>query len=338
MPIDIDAISEPVALQPRTKPQPKQMDSSQPAPGVLVIGSINMDLVVRSDHMPQPGETVMGSEFATIPGGKGANQAVAAARIGGSCSMIGRVGDDVFGKRLIENLRLNHVETNHVRITQDCPSGVAVISVDGSGENAITVVSGANAQLSPDDVNALENAIAKAKTIVLQLEVPMPTVCRAAQLAKQHDVPIVLDPAPAPPEGLPNELMEVDIITPNQTEAQLITGEPVRNAADAKMVGAELVRMGATHAVIKMGGEGAMIVSLEGDMHHVPAFPVSVVDTTAAGDAFTAAMAVGYAQGLSMQKAVTMGCAAGALAASGFGAQTSIPNRSAVEQLLRSRS
>ena len=337
MPVEVEAVTAPVQLQPRTAPKPQKVDEGAIDAGVLVIGSINMDLVVRSDHMPRPGETIIGSQFVTSPGGKGANQAVAAARLAGGCTMIGRVGDDVFGRQLIENLDRAGVLTTHVRVTRACASGVAVISVDKSGENAITVVSGANGLVSPDDVTALEEVIAAAKIIVLQLEIPLPTVCRAIQLARRHGVPVVLDPAPAPQCGLPDDLFHVDILTPNQTEAELLTGEPVAGVTEAKIVGAELVRRGAANVVIKLGEAGEVIVTMEGEVEHVPAFKVDVVDTTAAGDAFTAAMAVGRAQGLPLRDAVRMGCAAGALAASAFGAQQSMPQRGAVERLLRSR-
>ncbi len=337
MPVEVEAVNKPVELEPRTAPKHQALGEPADNPAVLVIGSINMDLVVRSDHMPRPGETILGREFIISPGGKGANQAVAAARLAGGCRMIGRVGDDLFGRRLIDTLDHAGVDTENVRVTEQCASGVAMISVDRSGENAITVVSGANGQLAPDDVTALEDIIAKAEVMVLQLEIPLPTVCRAIQLAHRHAVPVVLDPAPAPRCGLPSELFNVDIFTPNQTEAELLTGEPVGDLAEAKIVGAELVRRGASNVVVKMGEAGAVIVTMEGDVEHVPAFEVDVADTTAAGDAFTAALAVGRAQNMPLDDAVRMACAAGALATTQFGAQQSMPHRAAVDRMLRSR-
>lgn len=337
MPVGVESVASPVELTPETAAKPSRLTDLDRLPGVVVVGSIHMDLVVRTANMPRPGETVLGSDFVTIPGGKGANQAVAAARLSAPCTMIGRVGDDAFGKRLRDGLEHAGVAVDHVRTTPNCPSGIAMITVDQRGENAITVVSGANGQLSPDDLTAMESVIAEARILVLQLEVPLPTVCRAAQLAAWNAVPVVLDPAPAPKAGLPDELLTVDTLTPNQTEAELLTGAPVRDVAEAKLAGAELVRRGVSNAVIKLGAEGAVVVTLEGLVEHVPAFPTNVVDTTAAGDAFTAGLAVGIAQGLSVVEAARMGCAAGSLAAGTFGAQQAMPLRSAVDQLLRSR-
>lgn len=309
------------------------------APRIVVVGSVNMDLVVRSEHMPRPGETIRGHDFVTAPGGKGANQAVAAARLGAMCQLIGRVGDDMFGRQLLQSLQHAHVRTDHTLVTDRCPSGVAVIHVDEQGENAITIVAGANGRVSPDDVDATEAVIAGAQVMIVQLELPLATVCYAVNIARKHGVTTILDPAPAPAPGskLPDELHHVDIISPNQTEAQLLTGEQVTSVAEAKLVGAELVRRGAGAAVMKMGEQGVVVVTRDGQVEHVRGFSVKVVDTTAAGDAFTAGLAVGLAEGLPLMRAARLGCATGALATTILGAQQAMPTRSQVERLMAGR-
>jgi len=310
---------------------------AQSAVRVVVLGSINMDLVVRTPAMPRPGETLRGRDFLTVPGGKGANQAVAAARLGARCDMVGRVGDDAFGRDLLNNLEHEKVNTDAVATTARTPSGVAVILVDDLGENAITIVAGANGRLTPEDAVAAESLIAGADALLLQLEVPLETVARAAEIARRHGVMTVLDPAPAPTADhpLPPALFAVDLISPNQSEAELLTGEPVQGVAEAKLVGAELVRRGAGRAVIKLGEQGAVLVDRDERVEHVASFAVQVADTTAAGDAFTAGLAVALADGLDAADAVRVGCAAGALATTAVGAQAALPTRREVRQLLR---
>ncbi len=305
------------------------------AANVIVIGSINMDLVLRCERMPRPGETLAGHDMFTAPGGKGANQAVAAARLGARCRMVGRVGDDGFADELLAGLERAGVVTDAVHPTADCSSGIAVIHVDAAGENAITLVAGANGQLSPDDITQAQSLIAQADVMLLQLEVPLPTVCAAMRLARRHGVMSILDPAPAPATGLPDELFAVDLITPNQTEAQLLTGEPVHGVAEAKLVAAELIRRGAGRAVIKLGEHGAVALDAHGEVMHTPAFAVDVVDTTAAGDAFTAALGVGLAEKMALADAVRLACAAGGLAAGQLGAQQAMPTREQVDRLGR---
>lgn len=301
---------------------------------IVVIGSINMDLVVRNERMPEPGETVMGLEFTTVHGGKGANQAVGVARLGERCVMVGRVGCDVFGHRLVKHLSDEKIDTTEVKRIDNCSSGVAVINIDGSGENAITVVSGANGKLSPDDILDIEPLIARAKVVLMQLEIPVATVCMAAALARRHGVYTILDTAPVPKGGLPEELYNVDMLSPNRTEAISLTGERVQNVAEAKLVGAELVRRGAAEVVIKLGESGAVIVTDKGIVEHVAGFAVNVVDTTAAGDAFMGAVAVGKARGFGIVESVVMGCGAGAFAVSRFGAQDSMPVEAALKRIL----
>ncbi len=301
---------------------------------VVVVGSLNMDLVVRVERLPRPGETIAGEHFSTIPGGKGANQAAAVARLGARSAMIGRVGDDAFGDQLRRSLVGFGVDVAHVAVTSECSSGVAVIGVERSGENAITIVAGANGSLTAADVEDVEEAIAGAAVLLVQLEVPLKTVAAAVALARRHGVATVLDPAPVPAGGLPAELFTVDVLSPNQSEAEQLTGIAAADLAGADRAARELLRRGAGRVVLKLGPEGALIVDGEGPSQHVAAFAADVVDTTAAGDAFTAAVAVGLAEGMPLVAAVRFGCAAGALATTVFGAQPAMPARHRVDALL----
>ena len=304
------------------------------APRLVVLGSINMDLVARVERLPRAGETVAGRELLQIPGGKGANQAVAAARLAAATVMVGRVGDDAFGERLRKALSASSVSVEHVKVVPDCSSGVALIGVEDSGQNAITIVSGANGHLTPRDVQDVEHVIAAAEALLLQLEVPLDTVTAAAAAAQRHGVLAILDPAPAPQQGLPDPLFRVDVISPNQTEAEQLTGIPVTDPASARQAAARLLDRGAKAAVIKLGAQGAFWCVRQGACGHVPAAKVPVVDTTAAGDAFTAALALQWAQGAAPQDAVRFGCAAGTLATTRLGAQQSMPTRAEVERFL----
>ena len=303
-------------------------------PRILVVGSINMDLVVRTPHMPAPGETVLGGGFVTSPGGKGANQAVAIARLGGDCRFIGRVGQDAFGQQLLAGMQAEHIDCTHVMPTPDASTGVAIIVVDSHGENAIVVASGANHLVSPDDVFSAGSAFEQAQVVVLQLELPLPTVRAAIQLARRHGCKIILDPAPAQ-ANLPTELCEVDVISPNVTEAELITGHRSVDETTDKLVATELIGRGAAAAVLKLGSRGSMVVTADGHFYTVWPYKVSVVDTTAAGDAFTGALSVALGQGKHMRQAAQFANAAGALACSSMGAQSAMPNLDQVNLLMR---
>jgi len=300
---------------------------------VVVVGSINMDLVVKAPHVPGPGETVLGKDLATIPGGKGANQAVAVARLGTNCAIVGRVGGDDFGQRLLTGLRKNRVNVDHVVVTEGAASGVAFIVVDEMGENAICVASGANHRVVPEDLDAVEDVLAAARVCLLQLELPIDTVVHAIRLCRKHRIETILDTAPAP-SNAPPELFEADIITPNAGEAEVLTGEPITtHAKGAKAVAAALARLGARQVVLKLGDQGAML--FDGDQfEHIPAHRIQPVDTTAAGDAFTAALAVARARGESLSEAVRYANAAGAVACTKFGAQPSMPTAREVADLL----
>jgi ribokinase len=302
---------------------------------VAVVGSLNMDLVIRSPRIPLPGETIIGGEFHTAPGGKGANQAVAAARLGAQVSMVGRVGRDAFGSQLLENLAADGIEHNFVLEDREASTGVALIVVADDGENSIVVASGANAHLSPADVETSEAAIARADVLLLQLESPLETVTQAAQTARARGVTVILNPAPA--RALPGELLAlVDVIIPNESETALLTGMPVENQAEAEAAAAMLRRRGVGTVILTLGERGALL-SYERGTTIFPAYDVKPVDTTAAGDAFVAGLAVALAEGKSWATAVQWGNAAGALATTKLGAQPSLPTRTTVEQLLAHR-
>lgn len=313
----------------------KNTESSRPL--VVVVGSINMDLVVKTPSLPSPGQTVQGRNFASIPGGKGANQAVAAARLGGRVHMIGKVGSDHFGEHLLMCLNRNKVDTSAVVVAEGMSSGLAIVMVDGHGENSICVVPGANSQLNPDDLIAQEELISKAKVVLLQLELPMPTVLQAIKLARKHGVMTILDPAPAAADT-PTELLKVDIITPNHIEAGLMVGEPVADVRSAKTVAAALLAHGPEAVVVTIGEKGAVLVDKSDNIRHFPAPKVSIVDTTGAGDAFTGALAVAFARGHKYSDAIRYANAAGALACSKFGAQPAMPGQVEVERLLAAQS
>lgn len=307
-------------------------------PRIVVVGSINMDLVARVPRLPRPGETVRGSAFSQVPGGKGANQAVAAARLGALVAMIGRVGDDVFGRELITSLRTRGVQTEHVQITPNCPSGLALIWVEVSGQNAITVIGGANARLMSGDVREQSAIISQADALLVQLEVPLESVNSAVEIARRHSVLTILDPAPAPASLLPEQLYAVDLISPNQSEAESLTGVAVAAIADAAGAAAILHEHGVRQVVIKLGEQGALASQRGSESIHVPAPQVRVVDTTAAGDAFTAALAVALVEGRSLADATRFACAAGSLATTRPGAQDAMPSRAeVVAELVRVR-
>jgi len=299
---------------------------------IAVVGSLNMDLVVRSPRIPRPGETILGGELYTVPGGKGANQAVAAARLGARVSMIGRIGQDAFAASLLDNLLADGIDHAFVIQDEESATGVALIVVDDNGENSIVVSSGANMRLSPADVEAAESVIAAADLLVLQLEVPLESVIRSAELAQAHGVKVVLNPAPARP--LPAKLLSmVDVLVPNESEAGLLTGMPAGTQTEAARAVEALLGSGVGTVILTLGERGAL-PARKGEMQVVPAFDVEPVDTTAAGDAFVAGLAVALAEGRGLYEAVRWGNAAGGLAATKLGAQTSLPTRQALERML----
>ena len=295
---------------------------------ITVVGSLNMDLVTRAPRMPQPGETIIGHDFHTLPGGKGANQAVAAARLGGQVSMVGRVGNDAFGRSLRTNLDNAKVDHVYVLEHEQASTGVALIVVDDTGQNSIVVASGANARLTPDDIEAAAPAIADADVLFLQLETPIETVGRAAAIAHAHDVTVVLNPAPA--QRLPSDLLRlVDILIPNESETALLTGLPIQNLDQAENAASVLMDWGVGTVILTLGARGAMLAQSE-RAEVFPAFSVTPVDTTAAGDAFVGGFGVALGEGKTLDQAVRWGNAAGALATIRLGAQpslTSVPSQ-----------
>lgn len=299
---------------------------------VVVFGSINMDLVVRAPRLPAPGETLTGRAFQTTPGGKGANQAVACARLGAATRMIARVGDDVFGGTLRDGLRDNGVDVDGVATGAGVPSGVALITVDDGGENTIVVVPGTNGALGSDDIARLDGLLGDARVMLLQLEVPLAAVVSAAELARRRGVTVVLDPAPARP--LPPALYAAaDILTPNETEAAALTGISTDSRDGVRRAARALLERGARGVLVKMSDKGAYWDD-GGEGRFWPAFPVTAVDTVAAGDAFNGALAVALDDGLPFSDAVRWGLAAGALAVTRHGAQASMPTRQDLMDLL----
>ena len=301
---------------------------------IVVLGSLNMDLVIRAPRHPQSGETVTGSAYHTFPGGKGANQAVAAARLGKQITMIGCVGPDAFGDTLITNLLANGVDAACIDRSAG-ETGVALITINDAGENTIVLAPGANARMSPEFVVRHRGAIAAASALLLQLEVPLPAVEAAAELAHQHGVPVILNPAPARSlsAGL---LRRVTYLIPNEHEAALLTGLPTGTDEEAAAAALALRGAGVGAVILTLGERGALVLTAR-EQVTVPSFPVSVVDTTAAGDAFVAAFTVALTEGRQPVEAATWGCAAGALACTALGAQPSLPRRWAVSRLAGSR-
>ena len=311
----------------------RSMDRADGQVHVVVVGSINMDLIARVKRLPRPGQTVAGHELLELPGGKGANQAVAAARLGARVTLIGRVGDDGFGTRLLENLRREQVDTRYVTTTANCSSGVAIVGVEDQGENSIIVTPGANGRLTPRDITDCEAVIAAADVLLVQLETPLETVAAAIAAARQFGVLTILDPAPAS-APLPPELLSVDFLCPNQSEAAALSGLAVESTEDAIRAASALRTLGAAHVVITMGHRGALLCDKTGVCTAMSPFGVAAIDSTAAGDAFAAGLGVALAESDDVHRAVDWGCAAGALAASRLGAQPAMPTRADVLQLL----
>lgn len=301
---------------------------------ILVVGSINMDLVVRVPHMPAPGETLAGENFCTNPGGKGANQAVAAARLGAKVHMIGCVGGDDFGRSLRQTLANEGVNVECVRESDQFPTGTAMILVDQKGENSIVISAGANADVTPDDVFSREDLFAECDVVLLQLEIPLPTVRAAIEVGRRHHVRTILDPAPVPTKHFCNELCEVDILSPNVVEAELLTGHKAVEERIDKIVASELIARGAKNAVLKLGSRGSLVVCADQHFYRIPPYKVPVRDTTAAGDAFTAALGVAVARGENLHQAARFANAAGALACTKYGAQAAMPTAYEVKMLM----
>lgn len=299
---------------------------------ITVVGSVNIDLVVRTPRMPQKGETILGGPFFSGPGGKGANQAVGAARLGGEVTMVARVGRDQFGDTAVSNFRQEGVGLDCVLRSGEAHTGIASILVDAAGENVIVVASGANAELSPADVEASADAITGADVMLVQLESPMVTVQRAIEVAHSAGVTVLLNPAPGQP--LTDDLLrQVDVLTPNQTETQIITGLPAGTPVEAKLAADALLGKGVGTVIVTLGRAGALAVTNDG-VAHVAGFTVDAVDTTGAGDAFNGALAVALAEGRPLVEAVTFANAVAALQVTRQGAAAAMPTRDEVEAFL----
>jgi len=299
---------------------------------ITVVGSSNTDMVVKAKKLPKPGETIMGYSFFTAAGGKGANQAVAAAKAGGEVSFIAKVGNDTFGEQAIQGFLKAGIDTSHVTIDPNHPSGVAQIMVDDVGENCIVVAPGANMHLLPSDIDKSWPIISMADIVLMQLESPMDTISHLLRRSRESDAKFILNPAPA--ASLPKEIFpSLFLITPNETEAALLTGLEVHSDEQVEAAGKALLDLGVEHVIITRGSKGATLVDA-GGCHHIGSFPVEAVDTTAAGDVFNGALCVALASDKRLIKACRFANAAAALSVTKDGAQPSAPSRSEIIHLL----
>jgi len=301
-------------------------------PRIVVVGSSNTDMVVKGDRLPGPGETVVGGSFVMAAGGKGANQAVAAARLGADVTFVAKVGSDVFGDQAIAGYRKEGIVTDFILRDPDHATGVALILVDAKGENLISVASGANYHLGPPDVEKAAERIRAADMVVVQLETPTDTVAFTARLAAEAGVPVILDPAPAPAGPLEGELLgHVAYLKPNETEAERLTGLRVEDEATARRAAEKLLAGGVRHAIITLGAKGAFWLGPAGS-GFLPGLRVEALDSTAAGDAFSGALACALARGASLEEAVRYASLAGALSVTRLGAQPSLPTAEEVRR------
>jgi ribokinase len=299
---------------------------------IVVVGSLNMDLVGCAARLPVVGETITGRTFFDAPGGKGANQAYAAAKLGGRVSMVGRVGSDDFGRRMRANLEQVGCDASGVLTLENCPSGIALIFVADDGHNSIMVLPGANGRLTEADIEASREHFEGAAYVLLQLEIPLGAVVAAARAARRAGARVILDPAPAEP--LSDELFALlDVLTPNETEAAILANLPPRrlDPVEAAGIGRQLRRRGPRIVVVKLGDQGCVLVS-DGEPCHLPAAKVQAVDTTAAGDVFNAALAVGLTEGMDLRAACQFANRAAAVSVTRRGAQPAAPSRAEVER------
>lgn len=291
------------------------------SPRIVVVGSANTDLVVRADRLPLPGETVLGGDLITTQGGKGANQAVAAARLGAAVTFIARIGGDAFGAETRDALDREGLDLRYLIQDSEAPSGVAMIVIGPGGQNLIAVAPGANRRLSAEDVEQAVQTFEGADVVLIELETPVEAGIAAARLGRRMGATVILNPAPAPSEPLPEALYQgVDILTPNETEAAVLTGEDV-----PEMAAPSLLQRGPGTVIITLGAEGALVADRAGPPRKIPGFRVSPVDATAAGDAFNGGLAVALARKLGLKQAVRFAHAAGALAVTRLGAMPSLP-------------
>lgn len=299
---------------------------------IVVVGSSNTDMILQMKRIPRPGETILGGRFSTAAGGKGANQAVAAARAGGDVSFIARVGNDMLGKQAVEGFCRDGIDTRYIATDPKEPSGVALIFVADSGENSIGVAPGANAALSVDDIHKYRDVILSANILLIQLEIPMETVQAAVKLAAEKQICVILNPAPAQP--LSDDILQnVSVLTPNESETQLLTGIEVTDENTAERAAKLLAQKGVKTIIITMGANGAFVYSSD-FTGIVPSFPVKPVDTTAAGDVFNGALAVAFANRMNLTEAIRFANAAAAISVTQLGAQPSAPKLDKIMALL----
>lgn len=295
----------------------------------MVVGGMFIDLVLKASEIPQ-----MGEDFRITPGGKGANQAVAAARLGAEVTMVGRVGDDLFGQYLLERLKSEGINTNYVQKDREAVTGLVLTIIDASGEKGILVTPGANIRCEQGDIEEVEDELRASDVLLLQLEIPIQTVDHAIGLARRHKIPVILDAGPICQGHFPRKLGQVDILSPNEREAEALTSQRIISLKDAELAAQNLLSRGVEIVVLKLGEQGAMIADARG-IRHLRGIEVPVVDTTAAGDAFTAALAVTWGSGEGIDQATAYANYVGALTVTRFGAQPSLPTRAEVENFIR---
>jgi ribokinase len=304
---------------------------------VVVIGAMNVDLVAKAERFPRPGETINGETFYRGFGGKGANQAVTVARMGVPVSLVGRVGDDAFGAEMIAHHHDQGVDTAHVKVVDDCPSGTAMIFVDAQAQNEIVVIQGANDRLMPEDVAGAEQAIAGAALVVVVFDLLLDTVREAIRIAAKHGVPTIVNPAPALAPGTDVSFLKgVDVLVPNETEAEALTGVSCDAPDFAEKASEGLLKIGAKTSLLTLGENGSMLADAEGT-HHIPAYEVAPEDTTAAGDAFIGGLAAGYRFFSDKRELIRFASAVAALAVTKKGAMASLPSRQEVDEFLADR-
>lgn len=296
---------------------------------ILVVGSSNTDMVIKTGHLPRPGETVIGGTFFMNPGGKGANQAVAVARLGGHVSFICKTGSDIFGHQSQQLFQDEGIDTSYIFSDNKNPSGVALITVDDKAENCIVVASGANANLTPADLATAADYMDGFDIVLMQLEIPMDTVEYVAELANRKQKKVILNPAPAQPLS-PSLLSHLYMITPNETEAEMISGVKIINQETAEEAARVIAGMGVQHVIITLGAKGALVYEPSGS-EIIPAYKVEAVDTTAAGDIFNGALTLALSEGRTIADAVRFACKAAAISVTRAGAQSSAPYRNEVD-------
>jgi ribokinase len=302
---------------------------------VVIVGSVNIDRFLKTDNLPSPGETVAAAFFNKSYGGKGANQAVTISKLGGRAVMLCRVGGDESGEELINNFKKSGVDTRYVIRDPELSSGMAFVTVDKSGENTVVIYAGANGKLNPSDLDPVKDEIRSCSLLLSQLEIPFSTVERTAEIAREYHIPFILNPAPAPSQDISKILKNVDILCPNKTEAESLTGVNIQNVEDGKKACHALRDIGIKTIVLTLGASGALLVG-EGIEHHLPSPPVSVRDTTGAGDAFVGAFAFSLASGNSMLDAVQFANVTAALSVTKDGTQTGLPRFDEVKTLYES--